>query len=179
MAKLPILIAPHPKLRKVAAPVAEMDDSRRRLFDDMLETMYHAPGIGLAAPQVGVLERLIVLDCAGEGETPQPYRMVNPEILWRAETTASFEEGCLSLPDLTAEVMRPTAVSLRYQDADGTPHEMDAEGLLATVIQHEVDHLDGVLFVDHLSHLKRNMMLRKLSKQMQKSGKPAYAEASA
>ena len=179
MARLPILIAPHPKLRKVVEPVPALDDARRRLFDNMLETMYHAPGIGLAAPQVGVLERMLVIDCAAEGEAPQPYRMANPEILWRAEETATTEEGCLSLPELTADVIRPVAVRVRYLDAAGSAQELTAEGLLATVIQHEVDHLNGVLFVDHLSQLKRKMMLRKLSKQMQKGGKPAYATASA
>jgi len=179
MARLPILIAPHPKLRKVADPVPAIDDARRCLFEDMLETMYHAPGIGLAAPQVGVLERMLVIDCAGEGEAPQPYRMANPEILWRAEETATTEEGCLSLPELTADIDRPAAVRVRYLDETGASRELMAEGLLATVIQHEVDHLNGVLFVDHLSQLKRNMMLRKLSKQIQKGGKPAYAEATA
>lgn len=178
MAKLPILIAPHPTLKKVAKPVANVDDDLRRLMDDMLETMYDAPGIGLAAPQVGVLERVVVIDCAGEGEEPQPYRMANPEILWTSQETETREEGCLSLPEIYAEVTRPRATRVRYLDTNNEVQELEAEGLLATVLQHEIDHLNGVLFVDHLSVLKRNMLMRKLAKSRQKKpGKPGQKEA--
>lgn len=179
MAKLPILIAPDASLKKVAAPVAQVDERVRRLMDDMLETMYDAPGIGLAAPQVGVLERILVVDCAPEGEARQPYRMANPEIVWHSEDLASYEEGCLSLPEIYAEISRPQQVRVRYRDENDTEQELDAADLLATVIQHEIDHINGILFVDHLSHLKRNMLMKKLAKNMQKSGKPKYAAASA
>jgi peptide deformylase len=179
MAKLPILIAPHPKLKKVAAPVETVDDRLRHLMDDMLETMYEAPGIGLAAPQVGILERIAVVDVANNGETPQPYKLVNPEVIWHGEEVVDSEEGCLSLPEIFANVARPNQVRVRYRDENDTEQTLDAEGMLATVIQHEIDHLNGVLFVDHLSHLKRNMLMKKLSKQMQKGGKPRYAAAPA
>jgi len=179
MAKLPILIAPHPKLKKVAAPVESVDDRIRQLMDDMLETMYDAPGIGLAAPQVGVMERVVVIDVANNGETPQPHKLVNPEVVWHGEELVDYEEGCLSLPEIFADITRPNEVRVRYRDENDTEQTLDAEGMLATVIQHEIDHLNGVLFVDHLSHLKRNMLMKKLSKQMQKSGKPRYAAAPA
>lgn len=170
MSKLPILIAPHPTLKRPARPVEKVDDRIRGLMEDMLETMYDAPGIGLAAPQIDVGERILVIDCAGEGEDPQPYRMANPEVLWRSEETETREEGCLSLPDIYGEVTRPSAVKVRYLDHQNEIRELDAEGLLATVIQHEIDHLDGVLFVDHLSQLKRSMLMRKLAKNRQKKG---------
>lgn len=173
MAKLPILIAPHPKLKKVAEPVEAVDEEVRALMDDMLETMYAAPGIGLAAPQVGVLRRVLVLDCARDDEAPAPYRMANPEVLWRAQESETREEGCLSLPDIFADVTRPRAARVRYLDAGNEVREIDAEGMLATVIQHEIDHLDGILFVDHLTALKRNMLMRKLAKQRQKKGAKA------
>ncbi|RMD60544.1 MAG: peptide deformylase [Alphaproteobacteria bacterium] len=175
MAILPILVAPDPRLKQVAAPVEQVDDTVRRLMDDMLETMYAAPGIGLAAPQVGVLRRIIVLDVASEGETPQPYRMVNPELVWVSDEDASYEEGCLSLPDHYADVVRPAAIRVRYLDEHGVERELAAEGVLATCIQHEIDHLDGILFVDHLSALKRNMILRKLLKA--KKAKPGKGKA--
>jgi peptide deformylase len=177
MAKLPILIAPHPKLKAVAAPVARVDERVRDLMDDMLETMYDAPGVGLAATQVGVMERILVLDTADEGEPPQPYRMANPEILWQGEELRRYEEGCLSLPEIYAEVDRPARVQVRYRDENDVEQTLDASDMLATVVQHEIDHLNGVLFVDHLSHLKRKMLMKKLSKQVQKSGKPRYAAA--
>jgi peptide deformylase len=177
MAKLPILIAPHATLKKVAAPVETVDDRVRQLMDDMLETMYDAPGVGLAAPQVGILERVVVIDVANTGETPQPHKLVNPEVIWHGEELVDYEEGCLSLPDIFAEVTRPNQVRVRYRDETDAERTLDAEGMLATVIQHEIDHLNGVLFVDHLSHLKRNILMKKLSKQMQKSGKPRYAAA--
>jgi len=179
MAKLPILIAPHPTLKKTAKPVDKVDERLRGLMEDMLETMYDAPGIGLAANQVGVLERVLVVDCAGDDEARQPYRMANPEILWRSEETETREEGCLSLPEIYAEVTRSHAVRVRYLDHENEMRELEAEGLLATVIQHEIDHLNGVLFVDHLSQLKRNMLLRKLAKNRQKKGGKAGQKAAA
>jgi peptide deformylase len=164
MACLPILIAPHPVLKSKARPVAAVDDRVRRLIDDMLETMYAAPGIGLAANQVGVLERVIVLDVAREGEKPEPLGLVNPEIVWQSEQLGTYNEGCLSLPEQYADVTRPAEVRFRWLDRDGRRHERQAGGLLATCVQHEIDHLDGILFVDHLSALKRNIIMRKLAK---------------
>jgi peptide deformylase len=164
MAILPILIAPDPRLKQKAKPVARVDARVRALMDDMLETMYDAPGIGLAAPQVGVLERVIVVDVADKDETPQPLRLANPEILWQSEEMGVYNEGCLSLPDHYADVERPARVKVRYLDENGEPRDLDADGLLATCIQHEIDHLEGTLFVDHISMLKRNMILRKLQK---------------
>ena len=164
MALLPILTAPDPALKKISQPVKQVDASVRKLMDDMLETMYHAPGIGLAAPQVGVLKRVIVLDLAREGEAPQPLRIANPEILWVSDDDATYNEGCLSVPEHYADVVRPGACRVKYLDQDNKQQEIAAEGLLATCLQHEIDHLDGVLFIDHLTALKRNMILRKLLK---------------
>ena len=164
MALLPILTAPDPALKKISQPVKQVDASIRKLMDDMLETMYHAPGLGLAAPQVGVLKRVIVLDLAREGEEPQPLRIANPEILWVSDDDATYNEGCLSVPEHYADVVRPGACRVKYLDQDNKQQEIAAEGLLATCLQHEIDHLDGVLFIDHLTSLKRNMILRKLLK---------------
>ena len=164
MALLPILTAPDPALKKISQPVKQVDASVRKLMDDMLETMYHAPGIGLAAPQVGVLKRVIVLDLAREGEAPQPLRIANPEIVWVSDDDATYNEGCLSVPEHYADVVRPGACRVKYLDQDNKQQEIAAEGLLATCLQHEIDHLDGVLFIDHLTALKRNMILRKLLK---------------
>jgi len=164
MAKLPIVLAPDPVLKAKAKPIAAVDDSIRRLMDDMLETMYAAPGIGLAANQVGVLKRVLVLDVAREDDPPQPMGMANPEVVWVSEEMSVYNEGCLSLPEHYADITRPKEVRVRYLDRDGKKQEIAADGLLATCIQHEIDHLDGVLFVDHLSALKRNMILKKLVK---------------
>jgi len=164
MAVLSIITAPDPRLKIKARPVAAVDDDVRQLMDDMLETMRKAIGIGLAAPQVGVAKRVIVLDVAREGEDPQPMMLANPEILWRSEELATFSEGCLSLPEHYADVTRPTEIRLRYVDYQNEIREIEASGLLATCIQHEIDHLDGVLFVDHISMVKRGMILRKLAK---------------
>jgi peptide deformylase len=164
MARLNILTAPDPRLKIKCKPVAKVDDEIRRLMDDMLETMYAAPGIGLAAAQVGVHKQVLVFDIAKEGEEKAPVRMANPEIVWVSDEDAVFEEGCLSVPEHYAEVQRPARIRVRYLDHENEIREIEAEGLLATVIQHEMDHLDGVLFIDHLSALKRNMILRKLSK---------------
>jgi peptide deformylase len=178
MAKLEIIIAPDPRLKRVCKPVARVDARIRKLMDDMLETMHAAPGIGLAAPQVGVAERIIVveLDAAdGDGDGPRrPYFMANPELLWTSEERTTYDEGCLSLPDHYADVVRPASVRVRYLDHDNESREVEADGLLATCIQHEMDHLDGVLFVDHISTLKRGIILRKLRKT-HKSGAPALA----
>ncbi len=164
MAKLDIIIAPDPRLKLACAPVAKVDAALRKLMDDMLETMYAAPGIGLAAPQVGVTKRIIVVDAAAKGEPPQPYRMANPEIVWASDEDNTYNEGCLSLPEHYADVVRPKAVRVRYLDHENELRELAADRLLATCVQHEMDHLDGILFVDHISALKRNMILRKLLK---------------
>ncbi len=169
MALLPILVAPDPRLKTKAKPVEAVDDDLRKLIDDMLETMYEAPGIGLAAPQVGVLKRLLVLDVAGKDDPPAPMAFINPEIVWESDDLNVYEEGCLSIPAHYAEVERPAAVRVRYLDRDGKRQEIEADGLLATCLQHEIDHLDGKLFIDYLSSLKRNMILRKLKKETQKS----------
>ncbi len=165
MALLQIITAPDPRLKKKAAPVAAVDDDVRRLMDDMLATMYDAPGIGLAAPQVGVSKRVLVIDISNDEDGPQPLLMANPEIVWVSDEDAIYEEGCLSVPEYFGEVERPAAVRVRYLDRENEIRELEADGLLATCVQHEIDHLDGILFVDHLSALKRNMILRKLLKE--------------
>lgn len=161
----PILIHPDPRLKKQCDPVEDISDARRKLAKDMLETMYDAPGIGLAAPQVGVLERLITLDCVKEqGEAPAPLVMFNPEILAASDDTNVYEEGCLSIPEQYAEVTRPKEVRVGWIDMDGNPQERDFDGLWATCVQHEIDHLNGTLFIDHLKPLKRQMITRKMVK---------------
>jgi peptide deformylase len=169
MAVLPIIKAPDPILKKRCAPVEEVNDEIRTLMDDMLETMYAAPGVGLAAPQVSVHKRVIVVDTSRGDTDRSPIRMANPEILDSSDDLAVYDEGCLSFPDQYAEVERPAKVSVRYLDYNNEVQEIEAEGLLSTCIQHEMDHLDGKLFVDHISMLKRNMILRKMSK-LKKSG---------
>ena len=164
MALLPIIVAPDPRLKLTAEPVDQVDDELRQLLDDMLETMYDAPGIGLAAPQIGLAKRMLVVDCAGRGETPQPMKIINPEIIAESDELASYEEGCLSFPEQYADVKRPARVTVKYLDETGAEQTLDADGLLATCIQHEMDHLEGILFIDHLSRLKRNMALKKLKK---------------
>ncbi|MBK1839809.1 peptide deformylase [Azospirillum sp. YIM B02556] len=168
MARLPILVAPHPILKRKAQPVAEVDARVVKLMDDMVETMYDAVGIGLAAPQVGVLDRVIVVDVHEKGEPPNPIRLANPEIVWSSDEKAVCEEGCLSVPEQYADVTRPQRVRVRYLDENNRQQEIEADGMLATCIQHEIDHLDGVLFVDYLSMLKRNILLKKVQK-MQKA----------
>ncbi len=168
MALLPVIVAPDPRLKMISKPVAEVTDEIRELVADMFETMYDAPGIGLAAIQVGVQKRLLVLDVVGkgqEGEDPEPMAIINPEITWVSDDDNVYEEGCLSIPSHYADVVRPAEIKLSYLDLDGETQELSADGLLATCIQHEMDHLDGLLFVDHISALKRNMILRKLIKQ--------------
>jgi peptide deformylase len=164
MALREILTVPHPVLKQVSEPVEGVDDALRALMDDMLETMYAAPGIGLAAVQVGVAQRVIVMDLAREDEEPQPRYLVNPEILWRSDDMAVREEGCLSVPEIYDEVERPARVKVRYLDYHGQQIEEDAEGLYAVCIQHEMDHLEGVLFIDHLSRLKRERAVSKVKK---------------
>jgi peptide deformylase len=151
-------------LKAKSTPVEGVDDALRALMDDMLETMYAAPGIGLAAVQIGEPKRVIVMDLAREGEDPAPKYYVNPEIVWASEETAPYEEGCLSVPEVYDEVERPAQVKLRYLDYQGNPIEEDAEGLYAVCIQHEMDHLEGVLFIDHLSRLKRERAVAKVKK---------------
>jgi peptide deformylase len=165
MALRDILIVPDPILKKVSERVDLVDDDLRALMDDMLETMYAAPGIGLAAIQIGVPKRVIVMDLAKPDETPAPRYFVNPEILWASEETQPYEEGCLSVPEIYDEVERPAHVKLRYVDYNGKTVEEDAEGMYAVCIQHEMDHLDGVLFIDHLSRLKREQAVKKVKKQ--------------
>ena len=165
MAIREILTVPHPVLKQVSQPVDKVDEALRALMDDMLETMYDAPGIGLAAVQIGVPKRVIVMDLSREGEEKQPLYFVNPEILWKSEETAPYEEGCLSVPEIYDEVERPAKVKLRYLNYQGEQIEEDAEGLFAVCIQHEMDHLEGVLFIDHLSRLKREQAVKKVKKQ--------------
>lgn len=163
--KLPILIHPDPRLKKVAAPVADVSDELRALADNMLSTMYDAPGIGLAAPQVGVLSRLIVLDCEkGDDAVPRPLAMFNPEVVASSDEKNTYDEGCLSIPDVYADVTRPEAVTVRWMDRDGNACEETFDGLWATCVQHEIDHLEGKLFIDYLSGLKRQLITRKMVK---------------
>jgi len=174
MALLPIITAPDPRLKIKARRVSKVDARVRRLMADMLETMYAAPGIGLAAPQVGEALRVIVVDCAREGEPRRPLKIANPELVWKSDELITVNEGCLSLPEHYADVARPKAITLRYLDEENEIRELAAEGLLATCIQHEMDHLEGVLFVDHISALKRGIILRKLAKgKRQKAPVPA------
>jgi len=164
MALLPILVAPDPRLKLKAKPVEQVDEGVRRLMDDMAETMYAAPGIGLAAPQVGALLRIVVADVSKDEGERQLLRMANPEVLWQSAELAIYNEGCLSLPEHYADVERPAEAKIRYLDPEGKRQEIHAKGLLATCLQHEIDHLEGTLFVDHISSLKRNIILRKLAK---------------
>jgi peptide deformylase len=170
MALLPIIETPHPLLREISAPVEAVTDELRALIDDMFETMYAAPGIGLAAIQVGVPKRLLVIDLQEpeeeEGGEPvrDPLVFINPEILETSDTLQVYSEGCLSVPDMYAEVERPDRIRARWLDRDGKQHEKELDGLLAICLQHEMDHLEGILFIDHLSRLKRDMILKKLAK---------------
>jgi peptide deformylase len=159
----PILIHPDPRLKKVCDPVTEITPELRSLAEDMLETMYDAPGIGLAAPQVGVTRRLIVMDCIKEG-TPEPVMLFNPVVVWSSEDRSVYEEGCLSIPDIYNEITRPAEVAVRWLDMDGREQERQFAGIWATCVQHEIDHLDGKLFIDYLGALKRQMITRKMEK---------------
>ncbi len=170
MALRPIITLPDPKLRLVSRKIERIDDSLRRLMDDMIETMHEAPGVGLAAIQVGEPIRLLVVDVAKKDEPPRPQVFVNPEIAWASEERATYEEGCLSSPEYYAEVERPASVRALALDRDGSLREILAEGLLATVLQHEIDHLDGVLFIDHISKLKRDRVIKKFQKAAKRAG---------
>jgi peptide deformylase len=165
MAILPIITLPDPVLRKEAAAVERVDAELRRLAEDMLATMYDAPGVGLAAPQIGTLRRLIVMDPSRDEEAKQPLIMVNPVILERGSEMRVHDEGCLSIPDVTAEVERPALARVAYIDTEGKPQETTLEGIWSTVVQHEIDHLNGVLFIDYLSRLRRDMIVKKFTKQ--------------
>jgi len=162
---LKIVIAPDPVLKKVAQAITAIDDPLRKFMDDMLATMYASRGVGLAAPQVGVSQRIIVIDPIREdGAEPQPMQMINPEIIWRSEEPNVFEEGCLSLPDFYADIERPASVRVKYIDPQNQEHELLADGFLATVLQHEIDHINGILILDHLSKLRRDTAIRKFKK---------------
>ena len=165
MALREILVVPDPILKQISKPVETVDDDLRALMDDMLETMYDAPGIGLAAIQVGVAKQVIVMDLAREDEPPAPRYFVNPQILWASDNTAPYEEGCLSVPEIYDEVERSAEVKIKYLDYHGKEVTEDAEGLYAVCIQHEMDHLKGVLFIDYLSRLKRERAVAKVKKQ--------------
>ena len=171
MALRDILILPDKRLRSVSKPVVEISDEIRTLVADMFETMYEAPGIGLAAIQVGVPSRVIVMDLSKREAEAEPRVFINPEITRSSEEKSLYEEGCLSIPDVHEDVERPTRVKIRYLDLEGKPHEEDAEGLFATCIQHEVDHLNGVLFIDHISKLKRERIIKKFTKAAKKAEK--------
>lgn len=163
--KRPILIHPDPRLKKVVDPVEDLTDALRQTADDMLETMYDAPGIGLAGPQIGLMNRLIVLDCVKEeNETPRPLIMFNPKVIAASDERSVYEEGCLSIPEQYAEVERPAEVTVTWMDRDGNPQEETFDGLWSTCVQHEIDHLDGKLFIDYLSPMKRQMITRKMQK---------------
>ena len=173
--KLDIITLPDRKLRTKSAPVERVDDEVRKLMDSMLETMYAAPGIGLAAVQVNVPRRIVTIDVAqreDENAKPDPLFLINPEILWSSDDVQTAEEGCLSIPEYFAEVERPASVRVAYVDRDGKQQEMTAEGVLAVCLQHEIDHLDGKLFIDYLSKLKRDMVIKKFTKQAKLGAKP-------
>ena len=165
---MPIIKVPNPILRQAAATVNEVTDGTRQLLDDMAATMYNAPGIGLAAPQVNVSQRVIVMDCGKDNEA-ELIKMINPEIISASKDHAVHEEGCLSIPDQTADVERPSEVKVKYIDENGARQLIVATGLLAVCVQHEIDHLNGVLFIDHISRLKRDMILRRIIKEMRQS----------
>jgi peptide deformylase len=174
MATRPILILPDARLRAVADPIEKIDDEIKALARDMLETMYDAPGIGLAAPQVGELKRIVVMDLAKEDEPKAPLVMINPEIVKFSDETVVTEEGCLSIPELYYDVERPAEVTVRYTDLEGNTVERDADDRLAICVQHELDHLDGVLYIDYLSRLKRDRVLKKFQKAERLSKRASY-----
>ena len=182
MAVRDILILPDKRLRLVSKPVAKVDSATRKLVDDMFETMYAAPGIGLAAIQVGEPRRIVTLDLAKKDEPKDPQVFINPEIVWSSDEKAVYEEGCLSIPETYSDVERPAQVKVKYLDLEGEPHEIEANGLLSTCLQHEVDHLNGILFIDHLngvlfidhiSKLKRDRVIKKFTKAAKHAGKRA------
>jgi len=160
----PLIILPDPLLRQVSQPIERVDADIRKLAEDMLETMYEAPGIGLAAIQIGVARRMLVIDISKEGDEREPLVFINPEIVRSSDERSVYEEGCLSIPDYYAEVERPASITVKSLDRDGREHLTEADGLLATCLQHEIDHLNGVLFIDHISRLKREMVIKKFTK---------------
>ncbi len=165
MSKLDILLIPDQRLKQVCEPITTVDEEIKRLLDDMLETMYEAPGIGLAAPQVGRLIRAVTIDISRENEPKEPHFFLNPRIVWSSEEMSTYQEGCLSIPDYYEDVERPASVRVEYTDRNGKDQEILAEGLLATCLQHEIDHLNGVLFIDHISRLKRERVWKKFQKR--------------
>ncbi len=169
MALRDILILPDKRLRQVSEPVRKIDAGIRKLVEDMLETMYDAPGIGLAAIQVGAPKRVVTLDLAKKEEPKSPLIFINPEIVWSSQEKATYEEGCLSIPEYYGDVERPAQVKVKYLDLEGAAKELEANGLLATCLQHEIDHLNGILFIDHLSKLKRDRVLKKFTKAAKRS----------
>jgi peptide deformylase len=168
MAIRDIITLPDKRLRLVSEPVKHIDGGVRKLIDDMFETMYRAPGIGLAAIQIGVAKRVVTMDLSKKEDNHEPQVFINPEIVWKSDQTAIYEEGCLSIPDYYEEVERPKEVKVKYLDCDGNPAEIEANGLLATCLQHEIDHINGVLFIDHLSKLKRDRVIKKFAKAAKK-----------
>jgi peptide deformylase len=173
MALRDILILPDKRLRLASKPVAKVDAATRKLVEDMFETMYDAPGVGLAAIQVGEPKRIVTVDLAKKDEPPQPQVFINPELVWKSEEMKTHEEGCLSIPEYYEDVERPAEVTVQYLDLDGKKQELAAAGLLATCIQHEIDHLNGVLFIDHISKLKRDRVIKKFTKAAKQSTKRA------
>ncbi len=169
-----IITLPDPKLRLVSKPLERIDAALTKLIDDMIHTMHDAPGIGLAAIQIAEPIRLLVVDVARKEDPPAPQVFVNPEILWRSDERSIYEEGCLSIPEYYAEVERPASIRVRALDRDGVSREVLADGLLATVLQHEIDHLDGVLFIDHISKLKRDRVIKKFQKASKRSGEGSH-----
>jgi len=174
MAVRDILILPDKRLRLVSKPVAKIDAATRALVEDMFETMYDAPGIGLAAIQVGEARRVVTMDLAKKDEPKQPRGFINPELIAKSDDKKTHEEGCLSIPEYYEEVERPASVRVRYLDLDGKEHEIEADGLLATCIQHEIDHLNGVLFIDHISKLKRDRVIKKFTKALKLGKLPSF-----
>jgi len=168
MAAREIIKLPDKRLRLLSEPVKRIDAGIRALVDDMFETMYAAPGIGLAGIQIGIPKRVVVMDLSKKDEAQKPQVFINPEIVWTSEEKSTHEEGCLSIPDYYEEVERPNAVKVKYLDLEGEPHEVAAEGLFATCIQHEIDHTNGVLFIDHISKLKRDRVVKKFAKAAKK-----------
>jgi peptide deformylase len=173
MAIKPILLHPDPRLKRVCKPVGTVDDGVRALLEDMLETMYEAPGVGLAAPQIGVDARVVVMDCSEKDAEPEPLRLVNPEIVWASEDAHEHEEGCLSLPEVFGVVTRPSRVRARWTDETGAPQEREFDGLWATCVQHEIDHLNGRLFIDYLGAARRMMITEKMKKLKRERAKAA------
>src|SRR5947208_7159557 len=170
MALRDILILPDKRLRQVSDPVKKIDAGIRKLVEDMFETMYDAPGIGLAAVQIGTARRVVTMDIAKKEEPNAPQVFINPEIVWSSDEHATYEEGCLSIPETYSDVERPAQVKVKYLDAEGVQREVEANGLLSTCLQHEIDHLNGILFIDHLSRLKRDRIIKKFSKAAKRAG---------